>query len=175
MFPFPNLSGIGDILLIQSLKTGIYYIDITIIILFLCLLHHNEIYNHLLKFINFIYSMNKDTVHQMTVNLKKGDMHRIFYQGTQFINSYSSRNVVINYPDPIIHILDYYSDMIEAENKVMTLTTTTTSNTSKINTKQSLLKPINSIDEDGLCDPLNTRMVCSGDVNRMIDCYYDCN
>ena len=175
MFPFPNLSGIGDILLIQSLKTGNYYIDITIILLFLCLLHHNEIYNHLLKFINFVYSMNKETVHQMTVNLKKGDMHRIFYQGNQFINSYSSRNVVINYPDPIIHILDYYSDMIEAENKVMTLTTTTTSNTSKINTKQSLLKPINSIDEDGICDPLNTRMVCSCDVNRMIDCYYDCN
>ena len=175
MFPFPNLSGIGDILLIQSLKTGIYYIDITIILLFLCLLHHNDIYSHLLKFINFVYSMNKETVHQMTVNLKKGDMHRIFYQGNQFINSYSSRNVVINYPDPIIHILDYYSDMIEAENKVMTLTTTTTSNTSKINTKKSLLKPIDSIDENGVCDPLNTRMVCSCDVNRMIDCCYDCN
>ena len=175
MFPFPNLSGIGDILLIQSLKTGNYYIDITIILLFLCLLHHNDIYSHLLKFINFVYSMNKETVHQMTVNLKKGDMHRIFYQGNQFINSYSSRNVVINYPDPIIHILDYYSDMIEAENKVMTLTTTTTSNTSKINTKKSLLKPIDSIDENGVCDPLNTRMVCSCDVNRMIDCCYDCN
>ena len=158
MFPFPNLSGIGDILLIQSLKTGNYYIDITIILLFLCLLHHNDIYSHLLKFINFVYSMNKETVHQMTVNLKKGDMHRIFYQGNQFI-----------------HILDYYSDMIEAENKVMTLTTTTTSNTSKINTKKSLLKPIDSIDENGVCDPLNTRMVCSCDVNRMIDCCYDCN
>jgi|694.fasta_scaffold06379_5 hypothetical protein len=177
MFPFPNLSGIGDILLIQSLKTGIYYIDITIIILFLCLLHHNEIYNHLLKFINFIYSMNKDTVHQMTVNLKKGDMHRIFYQGTQFINSYSSRNVVINYPDPIIHILDYYSDMIEAENKIMTLTTTTP-NTSKIITKKPLLKSIDSddsIDADSVCDRLNTRIVCSCDVNRMIDCCYNCN
>ena len=34
MFPFPNLSGIGDILLIQSLKTGNYYIDITIILLY---------------------------------------------------------------------------------------------------------------------------------------------
>ena len=65
--------------------------------------------------------------------------------------------------------------MIEAENKVMTLTTTTTSNTSKINTKKSLLKPIDSIDENGVCDPLNTRMVCSCDVNRMIDCCYDCN
>jgi hypothetical protein len=177
MFPFPNLSGIGDILLIQSLKTGNYYIDITIILLFLCLLHHNEIYNHLLKFINFIYSMNKDTVHQMTVNLKKGDMHRIFYQGTQFINSYSSRNVVINYPDPIIHILDYYSDMIEAENKIMTLTTTTP-NTSKIITKKPLLKSIDSddsIDADSVCDTLNTRIVCSCDVNRMIDCCYNCN
>jgi len=171
MFPFPNLSGIGDILLIQSLKTGNYYIDITIILLFLCLLHHNEIYNHLLKFINFIYSMNKDTVHQMTVNLKKGDMHRIFYQGTQFINSYSSRNVVINYPDPIIHILDYYSDMIEAENKIMTLTTTTP-NTSKIITKKPLLKSIDSddlIDTDIVCDTLNTIMACSCDANRMIE------
>lgn len=121
--------------------------------------------------------MNKDTVHQMTVNLKKGDMHRIFYQGTQFINSYSSRNVVINYPDPIIHILDYYSDMIEAENKIMTLTTTTP-NTSKIITKKPLLKSIDSddsIDADSVCDRLNTRIVCSCDVNRMIDCCYNCN
>ena len=124
--------------------------------------------------------MNKDTVHQMTVNLKKGDMHRIFYQGTQFINSYSSRNVVINYPDPIIHILDYYSDMIEAENKIMTLTTTTP-NTSKIITKKPLLKSIDSDDSDDLidtdivCDTLNTRIVCSCDVNRMIDCCYNCN
>jgi hypothetical protein len=121
--------------------------------------------------------MNKDTVHQMTVNLKKGDMHRIFYQGTQFINSYSSRNVVINYPDPIIHILDYYSDMIEAENKIMTLTTTPP-NTSKIITKKPLLKSIDSddsIDTDSVCDRLNTRIVCSCDVNRMIDCCYNCN
>jgi hypothetical protein len=104
-------------------------------------------------------------------------MHRIFYQGTQFINSYSSRNVVINYPDPIIHILDYYSDMIEAENKIMTLTTTTP-NTSKIITKKPLLKSIDSddsIDADSVCDTLNTRIVCSCDVNRMIDCCYNCN
>jgi hypothetical protein len=174
MFPFPNLGGIGDILLIQNLKTGNYYIDITIILLFLCLLHHNDIYSHLLKFINFVYSMNKETVHQMTVNLKKGDMHRIFYQGNQFINSYSSRNVVINYPDPIIHILDYYSDMIEAENKVMTLiaTTTTTSNTPKINPKKPLLEPIDSLHVPGA---LNEETLCSCDVNRMIDCCYNCN
>ena len=174
MFPFPNLGGIGDILLIQNLKTGNYYIDITIILLFLCLLHHNDIYSHLLKFINFVYSMNKETVHQMTVNLKKGDMHRIFYQGNQFINSYSSRNVVINYPDPIIHILDYYSDMIEAENKVMTLTatTTTTTTTSKINTKKPLLEPIDSLHVPGA---LNEETLCSCDVNRMIDCCYNCN
>jgi hypothetical protein len=168
MFPFPNLGGIGDILLIQNLKTGNYYIDITIILLFLCLLHHNDIYSHLLKFINFVYSMNKETVHQMTVNLKKGDMHRIFYQGNQFINSYSSRNVVINYPDPIIHILDYYSDMIESDNKVMTTTTTT----SKINTKKPLLESIDSIHAPGA---LNEETLCSCDVNRMIDCCYNCN
>lgn len=171
MFPFPNFSGIGDILLIQSLKTGNYYIDITIILLFLFLLHHNEIYTHLLKFINFVYSMNKETVHQMAVNLKKGDMHRIFYQGNQFINSYSSRNIVINYPDPIIHILDYYSDMIEAENKAIQMSKTPT----KPKIKQTLLKSIDLLDTESVCDLLNTKMICSCDINSMIDCCYDCS
>jgi len=84
----PNLGGIGDIILIQNLKTGIYYIDIAIILLFLCLLHHNEIYTHTLKFINFVYSMNKESVNQMTINLTKGDMHRILYQGHQYAVDY---------------------------------------------------------------------------------------
>ena len=119
MFPMPNLSGIGDILLIQNLKTGIYYIDITIIILFLCLLHHTEIYSHLLSFINFVYSMNEDTVNQMTINLTKGDMHRILYQGNQYVNGYSSTHIIINYPEPIIHILDYYSDKVNSNKKTI--------------------------------------------------------
>ena len=32
MLPFPNLGGIGDIILIQNLKTGNYYIDVVIFI-----------------------------------------------------------------------------------------------------------------------------------------------
>ena len=114
MFPMPNLGGIGDIILIQNLKTGIKYIDIAIILLFLCLLHHNEIYTHTLKFINFVYSMNKQSVNQMTVNLTKGDKHRILYQGHQYAVGYSSINIVIHYPDPIIHVRDYYSDKIDS-------------------------------------------------------------
>ena len=117
MFPMPNLGGIGDIILIQNLKTGIKYIDIAIILLFLCLLHHNEIYTHTLKFINFVYSMNKQSVNQMTINLTKGDMHRILYQGHQYAVGYSSINIVIHYPDPIIHVLDYYSDKIDSKKK----------------------------------------------------------
>ena len=37
MLPMPNLGGIGDIILIQNLKTGNYYIDVAIILLFLFL------------------------------------------------------------------------------------------------------------------------------------------
>ena len=58
MLPLPNLGGIGDIILIQKLKTGIYYIDVIIILLFLFLLHYGDINAHVTKFINFIYSMN---------------------------------------------------------------------------------------------------------------------
>ena len=147
MFPMPNLGGIGDIILIQNLKTGIYYIDIVIILLFLCLLHHNEIYTHTLKFINFVYSMNKDSVNQMTVNLTKGDMHRILYQGHQYAVGYSSINIVVHYPDPIIHVLDYYSDKIDS-NKQKPEKTQTTS--------------------------LALDKICSCDVNSMIDCCTDC-
>lgn len=125
MFPMPNLGGIGDIILIQNLKTGIYYIDIVIILLFLCLLHHNEIYTHTLKFINFVYSMNKESVNQMTINLTKGDMHRILYQGHQYAVGYSSINIVIHYPDPIIHVLDYYSDKIDSNKRTVDAKNTT--------------------------------------------------
>ena len=143
----PNLGGIGDIILIQNLKTGIKYIDIAIILLFLCLLHHNEIYTHTLKFINFVYSMNKQSVNQMTVNLTKGDKHRILYQGHQYAVGYSSINIVIHYPDPIIHVLDYYSDKID-------------SNKQKTEKTDATALAINNL--------------CSCDVNRMIDCCMDC-
>ena len=53
MLPMPNLSGIGDIILIQNLKTGIYYIDVIIILLFLFLLHHSDINTHVTRFIFF--------------------------------------------------------------------------------------------------------------------------
>ena len=151
MFPMPNLGGIGDIILIQNLKTGIYYIDIVIILLFLCLLHHNEIYTHTLKFINFVYSMNKQSVNQMTINLTKGDMHRILYQGHQYAVGYSSINIVIHYPDPIIHVLDYYSDKIDSKKKIVDAKNTT------------VPKSITTLDK-----------ICSCDVNRMIDCCMDC-
>ena len=151
MFPMPNLGGIGDIILIQNLKTGIYYIDIAIILLFLCLLHHNDIYTHTLKFINFVYSMNKQSVNQMTINLTKGDMHKILYQGHQYAVGYSSINIVIHYPDPIIHVLDYYSDKIDSKKKIVDAKNTTVS------------KSITTLDK-----------ICSCDVNRMIDCCMDC-
>jgi hypothetical protein len=117
MFPIPNLGGIGDIILIQNLKTGNYYIDCMLIILFLFLLHHGDIFTYITRGINFMYSMNRETTKQMVVNLKKGDMHRIFYQGNQYIVGYSSMHVNITYPDPIIYILDYYTDIIEEKRK----------------------------------------------------------
>lgn len=154
MFPMPNLGGIGDIILIQNLKTGIYYIDIAIILLFLCLLHHNEIYTHTLKFINFVYSMNKESVNQMTVNLTKGDMHRILYQGHQYAVGYSSINIVVHYPDPIIHVLDYYSDKIDSN-------------------KQKTVDAKNATMSDSKTT-LALAKICSCDVNRLIDCCIDC-
>ena len=113
MLPMPNLGGIGDIILIQNLKTGNYYIDVVIILLFLFLLHHSDIYKYFTDFINLIYSMNHETTKQMFMYLKKGNMHRIMYQGNQYTVGYSSISVVIHYPDPMIHILDYYTDKIE--------------------------------------------------------------
>lgn len=117
MFPLANLGGIGDILLLQNLKTGNYYIDCMLIILFLFLIHHSDIYTHVTKFINFVYSMNKETTKQMILNLKKGNMHRIFYQGNQYIVGYNSMHVNITYPEPVIHILDYFTDIIEAKRR----------------------------------------------------------
>ena len=109
----PNLGGIGDIILIQNLKTGNYYIDVFIILLFLFLLHHSDVYKYFTDFINLIYSMNCVTTKQMMMFLKKGNMHRIMYQGNQYVVGYHSINIVIHYPDPMIHILDYYTDKID--------------------------------------------------------------
>ena len=151
MFPMPNLGGIGDIILIQNLKTGIKYIDIAIIILFLCLLHHNEIYTHTLKFINFVYSMNKESLNQMSINLTKGDKHRILYQGHQYAVGYSSINIVIHYPDPIIHVLDYYSDKIDSKKRIVDAKNTTVS------------KNITTLDK-----------ICSCNINSIIDFCDNC-
>ena len=117
MLPLPNLGGIGDIILIQNLKTGIYYIDVVIILLFLFLLHYSDINTHVTKFINLIYSMNYETTRQIMMYLKKGNMHRIMYQGNQYVIGYSSISIVIQYPDPMIHILDYYTDKIDMMRK----------------------------------------------------------
>jgi hypothetical protein len=151
MFPMPNLGGIGDIILIQNLKTGIKYIDIAIIILFLCLLHHNEIYTHTLKFINFVYSMNKESLNQMSINLTKGDKHRILYQGHQYAVGYSSINIVIHYPDPIIHVLDYYSDKIDSKKRIVDAKNTT------------VHKSITTLDK-----------ICSCNINSIIDFCDNC-
>jgi hypothetical protein len=113
MLPMPNLGGIGDIILIQNLKTGNYYIDVVIILLFLFLLHHSDVYKYFTDFINLIYSMNSETTKQMVMHLQKGNMHRIMYQGNQYVVGYHSINIVIHYPDPMIHILDYYTDKID--------------------------------------------------------------
>jgi hypothetical protein len=113
MLPIPGLGGIGDIILIQNLKTGNYYIDVVIILLFLFLLHHSDVYKYLTDIINIIYSMNRETTKQMIMYFKKGNMHRIMYQGNQYTVGYHSINIVIHYPDPMIHILDYYTDKID--------------------------------------------------------------
>ena len=113
----PNLGGIGDIILIQNLKTGNYYIDVVIILLFLFLLHHSDIYKYFTDFINLIYSMNRETTKQMIMQLQKGNMHRIMYQGNQYVVGYHTINIVIHYPDPMIHILDYYTDKIDKMQK----------------------------------------------------------
>lgn len=117
MLPIPGLGGIGDIILIQNLKTGNYYIDVVIILLFLFLLHHSDVYKYLTDIINIIYSMNRETTKQMIMYFKKGNMHRIMYQGNQYTVGYHSINVVIHYPDPMIHILDYYTDKIDMMRK----------------------------------------------------------
>ena len=117
MLPIPGLGGIGDIILIQNLKTGNYYIDVGIILLFLVLLHHSDVHKYLTEFINLIYSMNRETTKQGMMYLKKGNMHRIMYQGNQYTVGYSSISVVLQYPDPMIHILDYYTDKIDKMRK----------------------------------------------------------
>ena len=117
MLPMPNLGGIGDIILIQNLKTGNYYIDAFIIILFLFLLHNSDVCKYLTNIINIIYSMNRESTRQLLMNLKKGNMHRIMYQGNQYTVGYSSISFVIQYPEPMIHILDYYTDKIDKMRK----------------------------------------------------------
>jgi hypothetical protein len=61
MLPMPNLGGIGDIILIQNLKTGNYYIDAFMILLFLFILHNSDVLKYLTHIINIIYSMNIET------------------------------------------------------------------------------------------------------------------
>ena len=114
MFPLPNLGNIGELFLIQNLKTGIYYIDAFFIIMLLVLIHHSDISMYFKKSVDFIWSTNRQSVKQTLVNLTKGNMHKIYYKGIQYATSYSSASIYINYPDPIIHVLDYYSDIIDS-------------------------------------------------------------
>ena len=114
MFPLPNFGNIGELLLIQNLKTGIYYIDAFFIVMILLLIHHMDISTYLKKGVDFIWSTNYVSMKQTLVNLTKGNMHKIYYKGIQYATSYSSASIYINYPDPIIHVLDYYSDIINS-------------------------------------------------------------
>jgi hypothetical protein len=114
MFPLPNFGNIGELLLIQNLKTGIYYIDAFFIVMILLLIHHMDISTYLKKGVDFIWSTNYVSMKQTLVNLTKGNMHKIYYKGIQYATSYSSASIYINYPDPIIHVLDYYSDIIDS-------------------------------------------------------------
>jgi hypothetical protein len=114
MFPMPNLGNIGELFLIQNLKTGIYYIDAFFIIMLLVLIHHTDISSYFKKSVDFIWSTNRQSIKQTYVSLTKGNMHKIHYKGTQYATSYSSATIYINYPDPVIHVLDYYTDIIDS-------------------------------------------------------------
>lgn len=114
MFPLPNFGNIGELLLLQNLKTGIYYIDAFFILMILLLIHHTDITTYLKKGVDFIWSTNYVSMKQTLVNITKGNMHKIYYKGIQYATSYSSASIYINYPDPIIHVLDYYSDIIDS-------------------------------------------------------------
>jgi hypothetical protein len=113
MFPMPSLGNIGELFLIQNLKTGIYYIDACFIIMLLVFIHHVDISMYFKKSVDFIWSTNRQSIKQTFVSLTKGNMHKIHYKGTQYATSYSSATIFINYPDPVIHVLDYYSDIID--------------------------------------------------------------
>ena len=110
----PNLGNIGELFLIQNLKTGIYYIDACFIIMLLVFIHHMDISMYFKKSVDFIWSTNRQSIKQTYVSLTKGNMHKIHYKGTQYATSYSSATIFINYPDPVIHVLDYYSDIIDS-------------------------------------------------------------
>ena len=110
----PNLGNIGELFLIQNLKTGIYYIDACFIIMLLAFIHHMDISTYFKKSVDFIWSTNRQSIKQTYVSLTKGNMHKIHYKGTQYASSYSSATIFINYPDPVIHVLDYYSDIIDS-------------------------------------------------------------
>ena len=114
MFPLPNFGNIGELLLLQNLKTGIYYIDAFFIVMILLLIHHVDISTYFKKSVDFIWSTNRQSMKQTLVNLTKGNMHKIYYKGIQYATSYSSASIYINYPDPVIHLLDYYSDIIDS-------------------------------------------------------------
>jgi hypothetical protein len=109
----PNLGNLGELFLIQNLKTGIYYIDAFFIIMLLMFIHHMDISMYFKKSVDFIWSTNRQSIKQTFVSLTKGNMHKIHYKGTQYATSYSSATIFINYPDPVIHVLDYYSDIID--------------------------------------------------------------
>ena len=80
----------------------------------LVFIHHTDISMYFKKSVDFIWSTNRQSIKQTYVSLTKGNMHKIHYKGTQYTTSYSSATIFINYPDPVIHVLDYYSDIIDS-------------------------------------------------------------
>lgn len=71
MFPMPNLGNIGELFLIQNLKTGIYYIDACFIIMLLVFIHHVDISMYFKKSVDFIWSTNRQSIKQTFVSLTK--------------------------------------------------------------------------------------------------------
>jgi hypothetical protein len=55
LYPLANLGSIGELFLIQNLKTGIYYIDAFFIITLLVLIRHTDISAYFKKSVDIIW------------------------------------------------------------------------------------------------------------------------
>lgn len=115
---FMNFSGLSDILLLNHLKTGNLYFDFMLVILFIFFTYSYEIYKYFKNSCDVITCVNKKTIMQYIKYITKGKMNKIMFQGVQYSSGYSDITICINYPEPIIHILDYYSDIINKKENI---------------------------------------------------------